>query len=135
MIIDGISPRLPAIAINSVKIDSLAGNPVIIIHIGQSLAKPHMVVFKNSPRFKVLQKHIDIDYQLDLAVVITPNTIVPMVIEECGKKGTKTIVIISAGFKETGERGKMLEDKIKGIAKYYDMRVMGPNCIGISHRL
>jgi 4-hydroxybutyrate---CoA ligase (ADP-forming) len=51
--------------------------------------------------------------------------------EECGKKGVKTAVIISAGFKETGEQGKILEDKMRTIAKNYGVRIIGPNCIGI----
>ena len=59
----------------------------------------------------------DIDFPIDLAVIITPSNIVPQVIEECGRKGVKAAVIISAGFKETGEEGKILEDKIKRIAK------------------
>ena len=55
----------------------------------------------------------------------------PQGLEECGKKGgVKTAVIISAGFKETGEQGKILEDKIKRVAKGYGMRLIGPNCLG-----
>ena len=72
----------------------------------------------------------DIDFPIDLAVVITPSNVVPQVTEECGRKGVKTAVIISAGFKETGEQGKILEDQIKRIAKDYGMRLIGPNCIG-----
>lgn len=67
----------------------------------------------------------------DIAVIITPSNVVPPVLEECGKKGgVKAAVIISAGFKEIGERGKILEDKIKRIAKDYGIRLIGPNCIG-----
>ena len=54
----------------------------------------------------------------------------PQVIEECGRKGVKAAIIISAGLKETGEQGKILEDKVKRIAKDYEMRLIGPNCIG-----
>jgi acetyl coenzyme A synthetase (ADP forming)-like protein len=79
---------------------------------------------------KCYKNILDIDYPIDLAVIITPSNIVPQVIEECGKKGINAAVIISAGFKETGEQGKMLEDQIKRIAKDYDMRLIGPNCIG-----
>jgi acyl-CoA synthetase (NDP forming) len=74
---------------------------------------------------------LDIEYQVDLAIIITPSKVVPHVMEECGKKGVKTAIIISAGFKETGEQGKVLEESIKRIAKNYDMRLVGPNCIGI----
>jgi acetyl coenzyme A synthetase (ADP forming)-like protein len=79
---------------------------------------------------KCYKNMLDIDFPIDLAVIITPSNIVPQVIEECGRKGVKAAVIISAGFKETGEQGKILEDKIKRIAKDYEMRLIGPNCIG-----
>jgi acyl-CoA synthetase (NDP forming) len=79
---------------------------------------------------KCYKNILDIDFPIDLAVIITPSNIVPRVIEQCGRKGVKAAVIISAGFKETGEQGKMLEDKVKRIAKDYEMRLIGPNCIG-----
>jgi acetyl coenzyme A synthetase (ADP forming)-like protein len=72
-----------------------------------------------------------IEHQVDLAIIITPSKVVPRVMEECGKKGVKTAIIISAGFKETGEQGKVLEESIKRIARNYSMRLVGPNCIGI----
>ena len=74
---------------------------------------------------------LDIEHHIDLAVIITPSKVVPQVMEECGKKGVKTTIIISAGFKEIGEQGKVLEESIKRIAKNYGMRLVGPNCIGI----
>ena len=74
---------------------------------------------------------LDIEHHIDLAVIITPSKVVPQVMEECGKKGVKTTIIISAGFKEIGEQGKVLEESIKRIAKNYSMRLVGPNCIGI----
>src|SRR5215831_3550753 len=67
---------------------------------------------------------------VDLAIIITPSKVVPKVLEECGKKGVKAAVIISAGFKEIGEQGKILEEKIKSVAKSYGIRILGPNCIG-----
>ena len=74
---------------------------------------------------------LDIEHQVDLAIIITPSKVVPHVIEECGKNGVKTAIIISAGFKEIGEQGKVLEESIKRIAKNYGIRLVGPNCIGI----
>jgi len=74
---------------------------------------------------------LEIVEPVDIAVIITPSNVVPPVLEECGKKGgVKAAVIISAGFKEIGERGKILEDKTKRIAKDYGIRLIGPNCIG-----
>src|SRR5215469_15506649 len=70
---------------------------------------------------------LEIVEPVDIAVIITPSNVVPPVLEECGKKGgVKAAVIISAGFKEIGERGKILEDKTKRIAKDYGIRLIGP---------
>jgi acetyl coenzyme A synthetase (ADP forming)-like protein len=80
---------------------------------------------------KCYKSIIDIEDPVELAIIITPSSTVPSLMEECGKKGVKTAVIISAGFKETGEQGKILEAKIKAIAKDYGVRIIGPNCIGI----
>jgi len=69
--------------------------------------------------------------QIDLAMIATPAKIVPGVMEECGKAKVKGVIIVSAGFKETGPAGKALEDQVGAIAKKYGIRVIGPNCIGI----
>jgi acyl-CoA synthetase (NDP forming) len=79
---------------------------------------------------KCYKSIFDIKYQIDLAVIVTPSNTVPQIIEDCGNKGVKAAVIISAGFKETGKEGRQLEEKIKEIAKRHDMRLIGPNCIG-----
>jgi acetyltransferase len=68
---------------------------------------------------------------VDLALIATPAKTVPDVVEECGRAGVKGVIIVSAGFKETGAEGKALEDKILEIKKKYDLRIIGPNCIGI----
>jgi acyl-CoA synthetase (NDP forming) len=74
---------------------------------------------------------LEIAEPVDIVIIVTPSNVVPQVLEECGKKGgIKAAVIISAGFKEIGEQGKILEHKIKRIAKDYGMRLIGPNCIG-----
>ncbi|MBL6944163.1 MAG: bifunctional acetate--CoA ligase family protein/GNAT family N-acetyltransferase [Bacteroidales bacterium] len=68
----------------------------------------------------------------DLAVIMTPAEQVPDIIEECGKAGINGVIIMSAGFKESGEKGKLLEQRIKEqIGTFPDMRVIGPNCLGI----
>ncbi|MGB9853404.1 MAG: acetate--CoA ligase alpha subunit [Candidatus Bathyarchaeales archaeon] len=68
---------------------------------------------------------------VDLAVIATPAKTVPDVVEQCGKAGIKGIIIISAGFKETGPEGKALEDKLLEIKRKYGLRIIGPNCLGI----
>jgi acetyltransferase len=54
-------------------------------------------------------------------------------VEQCGKAGIIGIIIISAGFKETGPEGKALEDRILEIKKKYNLHIIGPNCLGIIH--
>lgn len=68
---------------------------------------------------------------VDLAVITVPAIHVPAVIEECGAKGVPMAVIITAGFKEMGEGGKALEDRVLAIAKGHGTRIIGPNCLGI----
>ena len=68
----------------------------------------------------------------DLAVIMTNAKIVPQLVKDCGEAGIHGIIILSAGFKESGEEGKKLEDQIKAEkAKFPDMRIIGPNCLGI----
>ena len=68
----------------------------------------------------------------DLAVIMTAAKFVPGIIRECGEAGIHGVIIMSAGFKESGADGKILEDQAKAEkAKFPDMRVIGPNCLGI----
>lgn len=68
----------------------------------------------------------------DLAVICTPAEKVPGIVKECGEFGIRGIIIMSAGFRETGEEGRRMEDLIAaGIRNFDGMRVIGPNCLGI----
>jgi len=67
---------------------------------------------------------------VDLAIIATPAKTVPDVLDQCGKFGIKGILIISAGFKEVGEKGLALEKELKKIKEKYNMRLIGPNCVG-----
>ena len=80
---------------------------------------------------KAYKSVLDVPDPIDLAVIITKNTIVPVVLEECGKKKIKGAIVITAGFKEVDEEGKKLEQKLKDIATKYDVKVIGPNCLGV----
>ncbi len=73
----------------------------------------------------------DVPEPLDLALVATPAQSVPEVIQECGEAGVKGAVILSGGFKETGAAGKALEDRVLEVARNYDLRLVGPNCLGV----
>lgn len=72
----------------------------------------------------------DIQAEIDLAVIITPAKAVPQIVEECGQAGVGGLVIISAGFKEAGEEGMKMYEDIARKARKYNMRVVGPNCLG-----
>ncbi len=68
---------------------------------------------------------------VDLAVLLVPASRVNETLEECGKKGVKGAVVISAGFKEIGGEGVERERRMVEIARTYGMRIVGPNCLGV----
>lgn len=80
---------------------------------------------------KVYSSVLQYPKKIDLAVIAIPAQLVKNVLEECGKKKIKNIIIISAGFSETGE--KDLENELMTIRKKYRMNVLGPNCFGIAN--
>jgi acetyltransferase len=127
-------------------------NPVSVAVIGAS-DRPNSVgrlVFENILKGKyagqffpvnlkhsLVQGHIayssinKINQTIDLAIITTPAHTVPKIITQCGEKGVKGILVISAGFSETGEKGQELEIKVQNIAHKYGIRLIGPNCLGI----
>ena len=74
---------------------------------------------------------LDCPDPVDLAVILVPNKAVPGVLEQCGQRGLKGAVIITAGFREVGPAGKALEQQVIDIAKRYGIRIVGPNVLGI----
>ncbi len=72
---------------------------------------------------------LDIEDEVDLALIVVPAKYVPAVAEDCGKKGVKGLVIIASGFSEVGR--KDLEDQVVEIARKYGMRILGPNVVGV----
>jgi acetyl coenzyme A synthetase (ADP forming)-like protein len=90
----------------------------------------------NPKRKEILRREVlpsleDVPGQVDVVVIAVPAAAVPEVMEDAGKKGVKLAVVISAGFKEIGEEGRILEDKVLQIAEKYGIRMVGPNCLGI----
>lgn len=67
----------------------------------------------------------------DLVIVIVPAQFVPGVMEECAKVKVKSVIVITAGFKEVGPEGKKLEQEVIQIAKRSGIRFIGPNCLGV----
>ncbi|MES0349116.1 MAG: acetate--CoA ligase alpha subunit [Desulfobacteria bacterium] len=69
--------------------------------------------------------------KIDLAVIALPAPAVMDILKQCGTKGVDSIIVISAGFKETGPEGARLEEELAIQAKELGIRVVGPNCLGI----
>lgn len=74
---------------------------------------------------------LDVPDEIDLAVIVIPAPAVPTAVRECVQKGVKGAIIISAGFKETGEPGIELERQVLEEARKGRMRIIGPNCLGV----
>ncbi len=74
---------------------------------------------------------LEIPDELDLAVIVVPSGSIVQVLEECGQKGTKGAVVISAGFKELGAEGAKREEAVVQAARRFGIRLIGPNCLGI----
>jgi len=95
------------------------------------------VVYPVNPKAKVVAavqtyaSVLDIPGEVDLAIIITPADTVPRLMDECGQKGVRGVIIISAGFGESSPEGKAKQDAILEIAQRYGMRMVGPNCMGI----
>ncbi|MDY6902032.1 MAG: CoA-binding protein, partial [Cyanobacteriota bacterium] len=80
---------------------------------------------------KVYKSVFEVDEPIEAAAIIVPAKYAPSTMEDCAKKGIKSVTIISGGFKEIGEEGKKLQQRIDEIAKENDIRIIGPNCIGL----
>jgi acetyltransferase len=76
------------------------------------------------PTISAIPNHVD------LAVIATPSKTVPPLAEDCGRAGVDGMIIVSAGFRETGQEGIELERQLTDIQAKYGMRILGPNCLG-----
>ncbi|MFX1568486.1 MAG: acetate--CoA ligase family protein [Promethearchaeota archaeon] len=74
---------------------------------------------------------LDVPEDIDIAIFVIPSKFVNNTAEECGRKGVKGLIIISAGFKEIGGKGVEREEELINLSKKYNMRILGPNCLGI----
>ncbi len=95
------------------------------------------IIFPVNPKadgilgIKAYRRVQDIPDDVDLAVVVVPSPIVPGVLEECGEKGIRAAIVITAGFKEIGGAGAELERKVQAIMRKHDIILVGPNCLGV----
>ncbi|MFZ2865256.1 MAG: acetate--CoA ligase family protein [Ignavibacteriaceae bacterium] len=85
--------------------------------------------------FKCYPTISSIDYRIDLAIVMVPKQFVEDTIKELIAKKTQAIILITAGFKETGEAGADAEERILKIIRDSNARLVGPNCMGIINTL
>jgi acetyl coenzyme A synthetase (ADP forming)-like protein len=95
------------------------------------------IVYPVSPKEKSISglkayKYVsDIEDPVDLAIIVFPSSVVHMALEQCGRKGIRSAVIISAGFREVGGEGILRENQVKEIAGRYGISLIGPNCLGV----
>ena len=94
-------------------------------------------VYPINPKRKTVQDRkayaslSDLPEPPDLAVVATPAATIPDIVDSCGEHGVRMMLILSAGFRETGAQGLRLEEHVTELAKRHGIRLMGPNCLGI----
>jgi acetyl coenzyme A synthetase (ADP forming)-like protein len=74
---------------------------------------------------------LDVPDAVDLAIIIVPRDYVKATLEQCGEKGVKGVIVITSGFKETGEEGSLKELELVEVIRKYNMRMVGPNCFGV----
>lgn len=74
---------------------------------------------------------LNVPEHCDLAIICTPAKTVTKLVEDCAKAGVKGVIIISAGFKEIGPSGAKLEQEILSVSRKHNLRVVGPNCLGL----
>ncbi|MGA9534101.1 MAG: acetate--CoA ligase family protein [Anaerolineales bacterium] len=72
-----------------------------------------------------------VDGEIDLAVIVIPYPLVPQALETCGHKGIPAAIVITAGFREAGREGLERELELIEIADRYNIRLVGPNCLGV----
>jgi len=104
-----------------------------------NILKSHFngIVYPVSPReksikgIKAYKYVIDVPDEIDLAVLVFPSSVCHLALEQCGQKGIKAVIIISAGFKEIGEKGLLRENELVKIARKYGISIIGPNCLGV----
>lgn len=87
--------------------------------------RPNVLGIRCYPNIASIGEHVD------LAIVVTPAATVPEVLQECVNAGVGGAIVISAGFAETGAEGKEREHKIKQVLASGQLRLIGPNCVGV----
>ena len=75
---------------------------------------------------------LEVPDSIDLAVIVIPYPVVPEAMKLCGEKEIPAVIIITAGFREAGVEGHEREQEVIDLARSYDIRLIGPNCLGVN---
>ena len=95
------------------------------------------ILFPVNPKAEFIQGYkcyrsiLDIPEPVDLAILIVPKEVIFQVVEQCGQKGVRALIVISAGFREIGGEGIHREQRLVELIRKYNMRMVGPNCMGV----
>lgn len=125
---------------NSVAIIGASADPAKIgYQITNNLISGHFAgkIFPVNPKednILGLEAYTDISLikeEVDLAIIVIPAKFVLSVIKQCAESKVKSIIVISAGFAETGEEGEKLQDEMVAICKDAGITILGPNCLGL----
>lgn len=81
--------------------------------------------------YKCYPSVLRVPHTIDLAVIVVPSQVVSSVLIECGKKKIENVIIISAGFAESGWEGKKRQEELERISSLYHINILGPNCLGV----
>jgi len=128
-----LRPRSVAVIGASRRRDAIGG---AILHnlLEQGFQGPVYPVNPSSTHVQSVASYPDIESipgPVDLAIIVVPAAHVLEAVEACGKKGVRALVVISAGFKETGADGVKRETELRAIVRKHGMRLVGQNCLGI----
>ncbi len=126
-------PRSVAVVGASTRAHSIGGNLLSNLFRSGFTGK----IFPINPRAEVLHSVKcyasvrSVPDEIDCAIVSVPKERVLEVVSECGRKGVRGLVVITAGFKEVGAAGAELEEQLKKLVERHGMRMIGPNCMGV----
>ena len=93
-------------------------------------------IYPINPRMESISGHkayksvLDVPDEIEIAIFVIPSKLCCDLAEECGKKKIKGLILITAGFKEIGGEGVKREERLIALANQYNMRILGPNCLG-----
>ncbi|MDJ0975355.1 MAG: acetate--CoA ligase family protein [Planctomycetota bacterium] len=110
------------------------GHRVLDALVSNRFAGPVYVINPNAPvvgSFPTHERIADVPDRIDLAIIVVPKHVVPAVIEDAADAGVRAVVVITAGFAETGAEGAARQQELVTQVRGHGMRMVGPNCMGL----